>query len=59
MDAIRREATELAEALSRVGTAAYQGAASAPPESEDGSGPAPEAEQPPEEEAVEGEYKEV
>jgi molecular chaperone DnaK len=66
MDALRRTTQELAEALQRVGTAAYQaqqaaGGDGAAPEAEaagdaaaDGSAGEPEAE-----EAVEGEYKEV
>ena len=61
LDVITRDAQTLAEALQRVGTAAYQGAGSAGPGPGDGDGAGPESSpgQGPEEEAVEGEYKEV
>ena len=67
LDAIRQRSSELAEALTRVGTAAYQAGA---PTDTDGSGPSGEAndngrepagdaESADAEDAVEGEYKEV
>jgi molecular chaperone DnaK len=66
LDAVKRTATELAEVLQRVGTAAYQAAsAAAGSESGDGNGAGPaeegtEAGATPEgEETVEGEFKEV
>jgi molecular chaperone DnaK len=67
LDAVRRAATELAEALQRVGTAAYQAAGAAAGAgtegSGDGHGPSEEGAQPSEtpegEETVEGEFKEV
>jgi molecular chaperone DnaK len=69
LDAVRRSATELAEVLQRVGTAAYQAAASAAGAggggegSGDGHGPSEEGAGPTEtpegEETVEGEFKEV
>jgi len=62
LDAVKSSAQALAEVLQKVGTAAYQAAGSAPgdengsgPSSENGSEPSPEGE----EEAVEGEFKEV
>jgi molecular chaperone DnaK len=60
LDAIRSSAQALAEALQRVGTAAYQATGSAPGD-ENGSGPSAGGEPTPEgeEEAVEGEFKEV
>jgi molecular chaperone DnaK len=62
LDAIRTTAQALAEALQKVGTAAYQAAGSAPGD-ENGSGPSGddgrEPSQAGEEEAVEGEFKEV
>jgi molecular chaperone DnaK len=61
MDALRRTSQELAEALQRVGTAAYQ--ADQAPGTGDGAepegGPAGSAGEGEAEEAVEGEYKEV
>jgi molecular chaperone DnaK len=67
LDAVRRSATELAEVLQRVGTAAYQASASAAGaaggESGDGHGPTDDGAEPSEtpeaEETVEGEFKEV
>ncbi len=69
LDAVKRSATELAEALQKVGTAAYQAAGSAAGagagggESGDGHGPSEEGAGPTEtpegEETVEGEFKEV
>ena len=70
LDAVQKAATELAEVLQRVGTAAYQASGSAPGSSddgasgngqgpsEDGTGTSTEAE-PEGEETVEGEFKEV
>jgi molecular chaperone DnaK len=60
--AVRSQATELAEALQKVGTAAYQ--ASGSPEGSSGNGTGPEAGSgepagSAEDEAVEGEFKEV
>jgi molecular chaperone DnaK len=62
LDAVKSGAVALAEALQRVGTAAYQASASGPGD-ENGSGPSgddgTEASPEGEEEAVEGEFKEV
>jgi molecular chaperone DnaK len=63
-DAIRRQAAELAEALQKVGTAAYQASDSAEGASGNGTGPETDTGTgagagSPEDEAVEGEFKEV
>jgi molecular chaperone DnaK len=60
--AVRSQATELAEALQKVGTAAYQASGSAEEASGNGTGPEAgtgEAAGSTEDEAVEGEFKEV
>jgi len=67
LDAIRQRSSELAEALTRVGTAAYQasgstdtdGAGPAGESSDNGREPAAEGDSADAEDAVEGEFKEV
>ncbi len=63
VDVVKTRATELAEVLQRVGTAAYAASAAAGEAGSDGSGPEAEAEAGEgagaEDETVEGEFKEV
>jgi molecular chaperone DnaK len=63
LESIKRSSQELAEALQRVGTAAYQAGATdgdgTGPETDPGAGESTGAGEPETEEAVEGEFKEV